>query len=142
MYSPSMYIGEDTRMKPGVAYLLGIGLALASSLFLMWMMGALGVLGVEGDPADRMYFGVFAVGLIGALIARFRSRGMAHTMFAMAAAQALVAVIALAMGLHLSPASSIAELLGVNGIFVVLFGASGLLFWQAAGNHKAPGGIA
>ena len=42
-----------------------------------------------------MYFGVLAVGFIGAFIARFQPRGMARALFATAVAQALVPVIAL-----------------------------------------------
>jgi len=41
-----------------------------------------------------MYIGVLAVGIIGALIARFQPHGMARALFATALAQMLVAVIA------------------------------------------------
>ena len=41
-----------------------------------------------------MFFGVLVVGIIGAIIARFRPQGMARALFATALAQALVAVIA------------------------------------------------
>lgn len=114
------------------AYVLAVGVALAAAAMLVWIMGAVGVLGVEGDPADRMYLGVFAVGIGGTVIARFRARGMAHAMFATALAQGLVAVIALIGGLHLSPVSSVYEVVGVNAIFVVLFAGSALLFLRAA----------
>ena len=52
-----------------------------------------------------MYFGVLAVGMAGALIARLRPRGMARALFATALAQALVAAIALIarLGLPYSP---------------------------------------
>jgi hypothetical protein len=46
-----------------------------------------------------MYIGVLAVGIIGAIVARFRPHGMARALFATALAQALVAVIALLAGL-------------------------------------------
>ncbi len=42
-----------------------------------------------------MYFGVLAVGFIGALVARFRPHGMARALFTMAITQMLVPVIAL-----------------------------------------------
>lgn len=60
-------------MKMGKpVYKLAVGLALATPLLLAWMIGAVGVLGREGDPADWMYIGVFAVGIICAVAARTR----------------------------------------------------------------------
>ncbi len=67
-------------------YKLAVGLALATPLLLVWMIGAVGVLGREGDPADWMYIGVFAVGIICAVAARFRPAGMARALFATALA--------------------------------------------------------
>lgn len=62
----------------------------------------------DGDPANLMYFGVLAVGIIGALIARFKPRGMARALIAMALAQALILTIALIArfgGQHTYPAA-------------------------------------
>jgi len=50
----------------------------------------------------------------------------------------LVAVIALIAGKHQSPISSVAEILGLNGIFVALFIGSAWLFRRAA--REEPGG--
>ena len=85
-----------------------------------------------------MYVGVLAVGIIGAIIARFRPHGMARALFATALAQALVAVIALIIGLGL-PWSPPVELLALNGFFVALFAGSALLFRYAA-RGQAPAG--
>ena len=85
-----------------------------------------------------MYFGVLAVGLIGAIVARFRPPGMARALFATALAQALVAAIALSFGLGL-PWSPPAEILALNGFFVALFVGSALLFWFAA-QEQTPAG--
>jgi hypothetical protein len=123
---------EEAMKKEKTAYRSAVGVALAAALILVWLMGAVGVIGVEGDRADLMYFGVLAVGIIGAIVARFRAHGMARALFAMALAQALVAVIALLAGKHRSPISSVAEILGLNAIFVALFVASAWLFLQAA----------
>jgi hypothetical protein len=46
-----------------------------------------------------MYAGVLAVGFLGALIVRFRPRGMAHVLGVTALAQALAGLIALMAGL-------------------------------------------
>jgi hypothetical protein len=120
------------RKAGNIAYRSAVGVALAAALLLVWINLAVGIIGVEGDRADLMYFGVLAVGLIGAIIARFRPQGMARALFATALAQALVAVIALIAGKHQDPVTSVSELLGLNGIFVALFIGSAWLFQRAA----------
>ncbi len=114
------------------AYKSAVGLALATPFLLVWIIGAVGVLGRAGDRADLMYIGVFAVGIMGAIIARFQPHGMARALFATALAQALVAVIALIAGMHQAPYSSVGEILGLNGFFVALFLGSAWLFRNAA----------
>ena len=118
--------------EPRSAYRLAIVAALATGLILLWIIGAVGLIGVEGDPFDRSYGGVLAVGVIGALIARFRPGGMARAMIAAALAQTLIAVIALIIGKQHSPVSSVVEILGLNGFFVVLWLVSARLFIRAA----------
>lgn len=120
------------KSEPRSAYRLAIVAALATGLILLWIIGAVGLIGVEGDPYDRSYGGVLAVGMIGALIARFRPGGMARAMVAAALAQALVAVIALVIGKQHSPVSSVVEILGLNGFFVMLWLVSARLFIRAA----------
>jgi hypothetical protein len=114
------------------AYKSAVGLTLVTVFILVWMIGAVGVLGRDGDRADLMYVGVLAVGIIGAVIARFQPHGMIRALLAMALAQALVAVIALITGLHEVPDMSVFEILGLNGFFVVLFLGSARLFQNAA----------
>lgn len=109
------------------AYRSASGIALAAALLLVWLSLGVGIIGADGDPANLMYFGVLAVGIIGAVIARFQPYGMARALFAMAIAQALVTIVALAAGLGL-PWSGPAEILGLNGFFVVLFIGSAWLF--------------
>jgi hypothetical protein len=125
--------------KSTSAYKMAAGLALATPLVLFWMIGAVGILGRAGDRADLMYLGVIAVGLLGALIARFRPTGMARALIAMALAQMLVAVIALIAGMHQASYSSVGEILGLNAFFAVLFLASAWLFRKAAPAPTAAG---
>lgn len=119
-------------MNAVTAYRSAMALALAAVLILAWMIPALGVIGVEGDPFDRLYLGVFAVGIIGVFVARLRPLGMARALLAMALATALVTVIALIAGKHQSPVTSIPELVGLNAMFIALFVGSALLFRHAA----------
>jgi hypothetical protein len=119
-------------------YHFAAGVALAAAFILAWLSLGVGVIGKDGDPANLMYFGVLAVGIIGAIVARFRPNGMARTLFAMALAQALVAVIALIFGLGL-PWSPPLEILALNGFFVALFLGSAWLFRNAARDRPPAG---
>lgn len=120
------------------AYRLASVVAVGSAFFILWLMGAVGIIGVEGDPADLMFFGVFAVGIAGAVVARFRppgaarALGMARALVAMALAQAAVGAVALIAGKHEAAISSVFEILGLTGMFIALFLGSAWLFWQAA----------
>ncbi len=120
------------RKMGSIAYRVAVGVALATAFILVWVNLAVGLIGSEDELANLMYIGVLAVGIIGAIIARFRPRGMARALFATALAQALVAVIALIAGMHQYPGSSVSEILNVNGFFVALWLVSALLFRRAS----------
>jgi len=64
---------------------------------------------------------------------------MARALFATALAVAVVTVIALLMGKHESPITSVAELVGLNGMFAALFLGSTWLF-RRAGQEQPPAG--
>jgi hypothetical protein len=113
------------------AYWSALGVALAGSLFLIWLSLGVGIIGADGDPANIMYFGVIAVGLIGAVIARLQTVGMSRTLVAMALVQALITVIALVGRLGL-PWSGPLELILLNGFFIAMFAGSAWLFQRAA----------
>jgi peptidoglycan/LPS O-acetylase OafA/YrhL len=113
------------------AYRFAVGVALAAAFILVWLNLAVGVIGTEDDLANLMYIRVLAVGITGAIIARFRPDAMAPALFATALAQALVAVIALIFGLG-SAWSGPGEILALNGFFVALFLGSAWLFRNAA----------
>lgn len=106
------------------AYRGGIALALAASFLLVWINGAVGIIGNEDNPANLMFGGPLAIAFLGALLSRFRPRGMARTMTAAAIAQIAVGLIALAMGILIP---------FVTVFFAALWGASGVLFLKAAG---------
>ena len=127
-----LLVSRAARKVGTNAYRAAVGVALAAAFLLVWLVGGVGVIGEDGDRADLMYAGVLAVEVVGALAARFRPEGMARALLATALATALVAVIALIAGKHEAPVTSVAELLGLNGIFVALFTASAWLFRRAA----------
>lgn len=109
-------------------YRAGAGLALASAFLLLWMNLAVGIIGEEGHPANQMFGGVVAVGILGALAARFRPRGMSFALVATAIAQVLAGVTA-----HLAGWGRAWML---TGLFGALWLTSACLFGMAA--RKAP----
>jgi hypothetical protein len=115
------------------AYRIGVGLAVFGSLLLVWINGAVGIIGDGDNPSSFMYLGVIAIGAIGFLLARFKSRGMSYAAFASAVAQFLVPIIMLILRpeqLQLTPG-----LVGVfilNGFFAFLFASSGVLLRRAS----------
>jgi hypothetical protein len=129
-----------TMKTDNTAYRFAIGVALAAAVMLVWLSLGVGIIGRDGDPANLMYFGVLAVGIVGALIARFRPRGMARALFATALAQTLVALIALTAGLGY-PWSGPLELSLLNGFFVALFVGSAWLFRRAADGRPELGAV-
>jgi hypothetical protein len=118
-------------LSPTLAYRLALVGAIVSTLLLIWLSLGVGIIGRDGDPANRMYFAVVAIGVLGALIARFRARGMSRTLFAMALVQAVITAVALIAGLGL-PWSGPAEVLILNGFFIVAFSIAAFLFRRAA----------
>jgi hypothetical protein len=116
----------------GANYRVALGIAVGASLFLVLGIGALGVIGAEGDRADMMFLGVLAIGVVGAIVTRLRPEGMVWVMGAMAAATMIVGIIALILGKHNADESSVAEILGLTGMYAALFAASAWHFGIAA----------
>jgi hypothetical protein len=125
-----------------IAYRAAVGVALAAAFILVWLTGAVGIIGSEDNNANVMYFGVLAVGIVGAIVARLRPRGMARALFATALAQALVSVIALiiTLGSPGSPPGVLGTLI-LNGFFVGLFVGSAWLFREAARGGPERGAV-
>jgi hypothetical protein len=114
------------------AYRAGAGIGLGAAFLLIWANVAGGIVGSEDNPINAIYFGVPAVGIIGAAIARLAPRGMARAMLATALAQALAGIVALAT-VWGSPWEALADVLLINGFFALLFTGSALLFRRASG---------
>lgn len=114
-------------------YRVAFGIGLAGAFLLFWVNGAVGIIGNEGQSANLMYGAVFVVGLIGSLLARFKPRGMARTLFAAALVQISIPVIALIVWPGISwGGAGIAGVFAFNAFFVALFVVSAMLFRHAA----------
>jgi hypothetical protein len=108
------------------AYKAGVGVALVAGFGLGWS-NMVHVADSE-NPANLAYFSVLAVGVIGSWLARLEARGLAHTLFAMAALLALIAVM-LPSG---APPYLARNMAIGHGVFVALLTSSGLLFRRAS----------
>ena len=120
------------RKTDNTAYRSAVGVAIAAAFILVWVNGAVGIIGDEGNDANMMYFGVLAVGFIGAIIARFQPHGMARALFATALAHALVTVIALLAGFGSRGPIWPWDVLISTGFFAGLWLISAWLFRKAA----------
>jgi hypothetical protein len=129
------------RTTVNSAYRAAVGVAVAAAFILVWMNLAVGIIGSEDNPANLMYGGVLAVGIIGAAIARFEPHGMARALVATALAQALVGVIALTAGFGSTAPSFPEAIVFLTGFFVALWLGSAWLFRKAA-RQQVPAGAA
>ena len=116
------------RKSDNTTYRFAMGVALAAAFILIWVTGAVGIIGNENNDANIMYFGVLAVGIIGAIIARFRASGMVRTMYATAIAQVGAAVVALIAGWGSSGPIWPKDILALTAFFVALWLLSADLF--------------
>ena len=115
-------------------YRIAFGIGLIGAFLLFWMNAAVGIIGNEAQVANLLFSAVFATGLIGALISRFKAKGMAFTLYIAALVQMLVPTIAIIIW----PPSTISWSPGVfrvflvSAFFAILFLLSGFLFSRAA----------
>lgn len=133
-----------------MAYRIAVGIACLTGFVLVFINAAAGIIG--DGPVNLLYAGVLAVGFVGALIARFDPHGMSLALFATAAVQMLVPVVALGIwqagwnDLLTSPDSphpafhpGVGPVFGLNAVFALAWIASALLFRRAGGPWSKPG---
>ena len=116
------------------SYKVAVGVALVTAFALGW--STMVQMADSGHPERLWFLSVLVVGIIGALLARLHARGLARTLFAMAAALALIALF---LPSGAPPGFALRIAIG-HGVCVALFLASGLLFRHAslAGPNKTP----
>jgi len=112
------------------AYRAAVAVALAGAFLLVWANGAVGIIGDSTHPANGLYAGVIAIGVVGGVLARFRPSGMARALGAMALAQAGIAGITLFA--WTTPGSGPLEIVVANAFFVALWLVSARLFLASA----------
>ena len=113
-------------------YRLGAFLSMIGALLLVWVTGAVGIIGAPAHVGNLLLLSVIPVGIIGALLFRFRARGIAITLTVMAILQFAVAGLAIMSGWGAEAARwPWAVLLG-NAFFSGLWVGSASLFASAA----------
>ena len=125
------------RKTGNAAYRLAVGVAVGAAFLLVWINGAVGIIGHENNDANMLYFGVLAVGGVGAVIARFRPNGMARALVATSLAQVLVAVIALGTGTGITDPGWPWDIVLLTLFFAALWLTSAWLF-RSASRHARP----
>jgi hypothetical protein len=119
------------RRSRSPAYRLATALALAAGFLIVWITGAVGIVGSERDDANLLFLGVLIVALLGALVARFRSAGMAWAMIAAAVAQLLVPPVAWVVWPEARAVVLAPEVLGSTVVFTAMWLISAWLFRRA-----------
>lgn len=115
------------RKMSNIAYKTAVGVAVMTALLIIWANLSVGIIGAEGNPANIMYAGVIAVGIIGAIVVRFQPHGMSIVLFVTASANAMVTVIAIIAKLSDEVSEPIVILIP-NVLFIGLWIWSALLF--------------
>jgi peptidoglycan/LPS O-acetylase OafA/YrhL len=111
------------------AYKAAVGLALAAGFVMGW--STMVHMSETENHIFLLYFGVLAIGAVGAALARLEARGLAHAVFAMSAALIVTWFLTRVIwsDTHAGPAWKIAIL---HAGAVLVFAFCGLLFRRAS----------
>ena len=108
------------------SYKAGVGVALVAGFAFGW--SNMVQVADSGNPANLWYYSVLVVGVVGACLARLKARGLAFTLFAMAATLVVISVM-LPSG---APPNLARNMAIGHSVYVALFTASSLLFKTAS----------
>jgi hypothetical protein len=111
------------RIPPNWTFRAGTAAALATAFLLVWGNLAVGFAGSEDNRINIIFFAVPLIALIGSIMARFRSAGIAVALTSAAAAQIAAGMMAL-LGGHFTIPLTVA--------FTGFWLAAALLFRRAA----------
>ena len=126
------------RRSKDTIYRISFGLGLLGAFLLLWVNGAVGIIGNEDQDANLLYGAVLGIGFIGALISRFKARGMSITLWSAAAATILVPILAFILwpppAISWSP--GVVRVFMLSGFFAMIFATSAVLFRRSAENEN------
>ena len=112
-------------------YRAGVAVALLGYLLVIWSNLAVGIVGSEQNPANQLFFLALLIGIVGACVSRFRSKGMSYSML-VTAASLLIAFAIASMGSTDEPFAHHAVEIAGTSIFAALLLGSAWLFRRAA----------
>lgn len=115
----------------GLISLAAFGVAILGGFLTVWVSMAVGLIGDQDNAVNLFYGGVLVLGIIGAVISRLESAGMARTMLVMTVAQAAVGGLVLISGRG-EPLET-----GLSTGFAVFWLISAALFGLAARREAA-----
>jgi hypothetical protein len=118
------------RRSGSWTYAAGAGIAAAAAFLLFLVNGAVGIIGNEDQAVNLIFLAVIAVAAGGALLGRFRPRGMARAMAAAAGAQLLAGAATVAL------VPDVRGFLLGTALFVPLWLLSAWLFGKAAAAER------
>ncbi|HEY9481208.1 MAG TPA: hypothetical protein VIR98_03210 [Candidatus Paceibacterota bacterium] len=124
------------RKGGSMAYKAAVGVAVFAAFILTWGNLAVGFIG-EDNPANLFYFAIPLIGLVGASLSRFQPRGMAKTLFVMAAVQMIIPAVAYVV-FRPDFAPGVIGVFGLSIAFALLFVGSAVLFQHAARQGALP----
>jgi len=125
-FATGMVFALVARRMGAWSYKAGVGVALLAGFALGW--STMVQTADSGHPERLWYLSVLVVGFIGVCVARLKARGLALTLFGMAAVLAMISVV-LPSG---APSDMALRMAVGHGVLVALFTASGLLFRHAS----------
>lgn len=117
------------RASESLMFRMGAAVAIGTTFVLVVGNLAVGLIGSETNPANDWVWAVLAVGVVGALIARFKPRGLSLVMLALAAGQVGLALYADATAQDLP--------LRITVVFVTGWLVAAALFDRAARERQA-----
>lgn len=120
------------RTTASSAYRWAVSVALIAAFLLVWVSAAVGIIGNAANDFNLVYVGVLALGIIGAVIARFQPAGMARACYAMACAQVLIGTVALVGELGAAAPAWPWDVLFLTAFFTALWLVSARLFGSLA----------
>lgn len=75
------------RKAPNSTCMLATGMAVGTGFLLAWVTLAVGIIGNENEPANLMFFGVLAIGLVAVIRSGLQPRRLAMAALVVAVAQ-------------------------------------------------------
>ncbi len=120
-----------TRKAPA-SFKLACALGILPVILISWINGAVGIIGAEENPANLLFVGVFAAGLLPAVRSGFSPDGLSRAMLAAAAAQLTAAVIVALLAGFSHSIKMAAGMLAVNGCFAAIWAAAYVLLQRTS----------